>query len=152
PLEPSQGPVGKVLQNMQTTFIPTLLPDRSASFSEDAERAIRAAEVKSVIATPLIAHGKLVGVITFICSAGSQEYGPREVRIAEELARRAAISIENARLFSETQRAVKIREDVLAVVSHDLGNPLTAIELVVYLLRGMEHIEANKVRELADKV
>lgn len=152
-LESSQGSlIGNVLQNRQTTFIPTLLPDRSASFSEDAERAIRAAEVKSVIATPLIAHGKLVGVITFICSSGSQEYGPREVRIAEELARRAAISIENARLFSETQRAVKIREDVLAVVSHDLGNPLTAIELVVYLLRGMEHIEVNKVHDFADKV
>jgi PAS domain S-box-containing protein len=153
PLESSQGAlIGKVLQNRQTTFIPTLLPDRLASFSEDVQSAIRAAEVKSVIATPLIAHGKLVGVITFIGSSGSQEYGPREVRIAEELARRAAISIENARLFSETQRAVKIREDVLAVVSHDLGNPLTAIELVVYLLRGMEHIEVNKVRDLADKI
>jgi PAS domain S-box-containing protein len=152
-LEASQGSlIGTVLQNRQTTFIPTLLPDSWASFSEDAQRVIRAAEVKSVIATPLIAHGKLVGVITFICSSGSREYGPREVRIAEELALRAAISIENARLFSEAQRAVKIREDVLAVVSHDLGNPLTAIELVVYLLRGMEHIEVNKVHDFADKV
>ena len=75
-----------------------------------------------------MAHGKLVGVITLICSSGPRRYGLRDVRIAEELAQRAALSIENARLFSEVQRAVKIREDVLAVVSHDLKNPVATIE------------------------
>ena len=99
-----------------------------------------------------MAHGKLVGVITLICSSGPRRYGLRDVRIAEELAQRAALSIENARLFSEVQRAVKIREDVLAVVSHDLKNPVSTMKLVAHIFRNFEEIDANKVLEFASKV
>jgi signal transduction histidine kinase len=141
-----------VLQDRETTFIPIFLPDRLASFGEETQRAIHAADVKSVIATPLMARGKLVGVITFICSSGSRVYGPRDVRIAEELAQRAALSIENAQLFAEAQRAIKTREDVLAVVSHDLKNPVATIQLIAAVFRALKEIDVNKVRELANKV
>jgi signal transduction histidine kinase len=72
--------------------------------------------------------------------------------VAEELARRAALSIENARLLFQAQRAVTTREDVLAIVSHDLKNPLSNIELAVNLLRGFERIDANDVNEFVNKV
>ena len=153
PLESSHGPLtGKVLETRQTRFVPLLSPEILASFGEDSLRALRAADAKSAIATPLLAHGKLVGVITFLSSSGSRLYRPADVHIAEELAQRATLSIENARLFAETHRAVKTREDVLAVVSHDLRNPLTTIELVVHAFRDMEQMDANLIRALADKV
>jgi signal transduction histidine kinase len=72
--------------------------------------------------------------------------------VAEELALRAALSIENARLFSEAQSAIKTREDVLAVVSHDLKNPVATMKLVAQIFRGFEDIDANKIWELASKV
>jgi PAS domain S-box-containing protein len=144
--------VAKVLETRQVTFIPSLSPDSFGSFNDKTMRAIRAADLKSYIAVPLLAHGTLVGVITFISSAAGRAYEPSDVRFAEELARRAAISIENARLFAEAQRAVKVREDVLAVVSHDLKNPLTTIELVVHAFRGMERIDVSQVRGFAEKV
>jgi PAS domain S-box-containing protein len=153
PLESSHGPLtGKVLETRQTRFVPLLSPEILASFGEDSLRALRAADAKSAIATPLLAHGKLVGVITFLSSSGSRLYRPADVHMAEELAQRATLSIENARLFAETHRAVKTREDVLAVVSHDLRNPLTTIELVVHAFRDMEQMDANLIRALADKV
>jgi signal transduction histidine kinase len=101
---------------------------------------------------PLLAHGKLVGVITFVSSSANRIYGLADVRLAEELAHRGSLSIENARLFAEAQRAVKTREDVLAIVSHDLKNPLSTIKLVVEVLRSFEHVDADKVREFVNKV
>jgi PAS domain S-box-containing protein len=153
PIDPSHcSLVASVLEKGQTNFIPFLSSETFASFSEETLKAVRAADVKSVIAVPLLARGKLAGVITFITSASSRLYGPRDVRLAEELAQRAALSIENARLFAEAQRAIKIREDVLAIVSHDLGNPLSNIELAIYIFRGMEQIDTNQVRKFADKI
>jgi PAS domain S-box-containing protein len=144
--------VSKVLASGQSSFVPLLSPENFETFCGETSRAIRAADLKSAMAVPLLTHGKLVGVITLIASAGSRVYGPQDVRMAEQLAQRAAFSIENARLLSESQRAIKTREDVLAVVSHDLRNPLANIELAVYLLRRMEHIEPKEAREFAAKV
>ena len=93
-----------------------------------------------------------MGVIALVSSSKSRLFGPPDVRLAEELARRAALSIYNARLFFEAQRAVKTREDVLAIVSHDLKNPLTTIELAVNLIRGFKRIDANQVTEFVNKV
>jgi signal transduction histidine kinase len=144
--------VASVLQNRQTTFIPLLSSEHYSSLSEQTRRALLAADLNSAIAVPLLAGGRLLGVITFVSSAGFRVYGPADVRLAEELARRAALSIENARLFGEAQRAIKTREDVLAIVSHDLKNPLANIELVVHLFRSLNEIDINKVRQFADKV
>jgi len=144
--------VASVFENRQMVLSRFPSSESSALFSEESVRALRAADLKSFIAVPLLARGRLLGVITFISSSRFHEYGPADVRLAEELARRAALSIQNARLFDEAQRAIKTREDVLSIVSHDLGNPLANIELVVYLFRRMDRIDPSQVREFADKI
>jgi signal transduction histidine kinase len=146
--------VQSVLVNRQTALYQSLSLESftSGRYSEETLKAIRAADPKSMIVAPLLAREKLVGVIALVSSSQSRLYGPPDVRLVEELARRAALSIENARLFSEAQRAVKTREDVLAVVSHDLKNPLTNIELSVHFLRGFKSIGANQAKEFVDKV
>jgi signal transduction histidine kinase len=144
--------VAPVLRTKQTAIYPHLSPEDFGSFSEDAARAFRAADLRSVIAAPLLAHGSLVGVITLISSSRSPVYGPPQIRVAEELAQRAALSIQNARLFAEAQRAIKTREEVLAIVSHDLKNPLSTIQLLVDLFGGFETIDLPQVREFAGKV
>ena len=67
--------------------------------------------------------------------------------MAEELAQRAALSIQNARLFAEAQRAIQTREEVLAIVSHDLKNPLSTIQLLADMLRGFEMIDRGIPRQ-----
>jgi signal transduction histidine kinase len=146
--------VQSVLVNRRTALYQSLSSESftSGRYSEETLRAMRAADPQSVIVAPLLAREKLVGVIALVSSSKSRLYGPPDVRLVEELARRAALSIENARLFSEAQRAVKTREDVLAVVSHDLKNPLANIELAVNLLRGFKRMDANQVKEFVNKV
>ncbi len=124
------------------------------SFSRDESdlQKIRPAGFQSALAVPLLIDGRLVAAIVLISCSASRIYGPTDLRLAEELARRAALSIDNARLFLETQRAIKTREDVLAIVSHDLKSPLAIIELAVSLLRGVERIDANQLKEFVNKV
>jgi signal transduction histidine kinase len=146
--------VESVLENRQTVLYQFLSSEifPSGRYTEETLRAIRAADPKSMIVAPLVARERLVGIIALISSSKSRLYGPRDVRLAEELARRAALSIDNARLFSEAQRAVKTREDLLAIVSHDLKNPLANIELAVNLLRGFKRIDTSEVKEFVNKV
>jgi signal transduction histidine kinase len=146
--------IQSVLVNRQTTLYQSLSSESftSGRYSEEILGAIRAADPKSVIVAPLVAREKLVGVIALVSSSTTRLYGPTDCRLAEELARRAALCIENARLFSEAQRAVKTREDVLAVVSHDLKSPLATIELAVTILRGFKQTHENRVREFVNRV
>jgi PAS domain S-box-containing protein len=101
-------------------------------------RALRAAEIHSLVAVPLVAHGQLLGAIALISSSPSRLYDEADVRLAEELARRAALSIENARLFQEARRATAIRDEVLGIVAHDLRNPLNSILMHATLIQRRE--------------
>ena len=117
--------------------------------NEQSRRALGAAEPRSMVAVPLLARGKLLGQIVLVSSVSSPAYGPPDVRLAEELARRATLSIENSWLFAEARRAVALRDDVLAIVSHDLRTPVVAIGVVAKLLRQAEQIDASELERLA---
>lgn len=90
-------------------------------------RILRAMELRSGIAVPLVARGRTLGVLRMATRKGGRRYGAEDVRLAEELARRVAIAVDNARLYHEAQRALHAREQILHVVSHDLRNPLGAV-------------------------
>jgi signal transduction histidine kinase len=64
--------------------------------------------------------------------------------VAEELARRAAIAVENARLYGDAQQAVLARDDILAAVSHELGNPLQAIIMAEKMMVASVHDDSAK--------
>lgn len=92
-------------------------------------------EVGSLAAVPLLAHGKLLGVLAFARLRTSTPFGPTDLHLAAELAERAASSIENARLYRAAQRAIEARDNVLGIVAHDLRNPLAAILMQAASLR-----------------
>jgi signal transduction histidine kinase len=81
----------------------------------------------SLMGVPLLRQGRLFGVLGFISSTGSRHYGESDLRLAEALADRAAMSIENARLYRVSVRATELRDQVLGIVAHDLRNPLSTI-------------------------
>jgi PAS domain S-box-containing protein len=107
--------------------------------SEEHLEVLRTLSPQSVISVPLLAYEKLVGVMVLISSHGSRRYGGDDVRFAEELARRAALSIENARLYCSAQRAIRARDDVLGIVAHDLRNPLSLLRLQTQTLEMYGH-------------
>lgn len=87
----------------------------------------RALGLRSAINAPIAIQGRTIGVITFIWAESGKRYDEADLETAILLGQRAALAIENSRLHRRMQRAVKAREDLLAVVSHDLRNPLGVV-------------------------
>jgi signal transduction histidine kinase len=83
---------------------------------------------------PLPASGRLIGALTVMIAESGRRYGPDDLTLVLELARRAALAVENARLFHEAQQATRARDDMLGIVAHDLRNPLSTILMASELL------------------
>jgi PAS domain S-box-containing protein len=81
----------------------------------------------SAIRVPLVARGEVFGAVTLGTTGLGPRLGPADVAGAEDLARRASITIDNVRLYGEAQESLRAREDLLAIVSHDLRNPLGVV-------------------------
>jgi PAS domain S-box-containing protein len=101
---------------------------------EEYRRVVRALAPRSAIIVPLLARDRVLGAMTFVFSESDRTYTESDLQLAEELARRCAIAIENARLYASEQRARKsadsanrAKDEFLAVVSHELRTPLNAI-------------------------
>jgi signal transduction histidine kinase/PAS domain-containing protein len=82
---------------------------------------------RSSMAVPLHLRGQTVGALVLAALGEGRRYGPSDLGSAQELARRASIAIDNVRLLAEAQESVRAREDLLAIVSHDLRNPLGVV-------------------------
>jgi PAS domain S-box-containing protein len=125
------------LANQESLLIERVTEETLAAYaqSDDHLNVLRALEPTSIIAVPLVAHGRLLGAIALVASVSSRPFGPEDLRLAQELATRAALAIESARLYTVAQRAIQARDDVLGIVAHDLRNPLYSINLQADLLR-----------------
>ena len=84
--------------------------------------------VQGIITAPLMARGETLGAIHLVAMSG-RTYGDDDVDLAADLARHAALAVDNARLYQQAQQATRARDDVLGIVSHDLRNPLHTIQL-----------------------
>ncbi len=96
----------------------------------------------SYMIVPLVARGHTLGVITFVSAESGRHYGPTDLALAEDLARRAAMSVDNARLYSESQAAVRaqleldlLKDQFMSIASHELRTPLTSIKGYTQLLQ-----------------
>jgi PAS domain S-box-containing protein len=118
-----------VIESRRPVVIERMALRELESLAQSAEhlRLLRAVDPQSVMGLPLLIREQLLGVIVFISSKLSRVYGPTDVRFAEALAHRAALAIENGRLYRAAVRATQLRDEVLGVVAHDLRNPLSVI-------------------------
>jgi len=148
------GPIASALERKEAILVERLSPDALTSLGQSADDAstLAAADLQSLVAVPLQIGASVVGVITFLASSASVRYRPDDVRMAEEMARRAALAIANVQLHAETKRAVETRDHVLAIVSHDLRHPVVALDLACRLLRRTEAIDEARVTKFAGLV
>ena len=104
----------------------------------------------TMLVVPLMSRGQNLGVIIAVQPEG-KPYTQADVPLFSELARHASLAIDNARLYLESQQLVRAREEVLAIVSHDLRNPLNAVMLAASLLKTSEQIRGDD-REQIDTI
>jgi signal transduction histidine kinase len=126
------------------------LPERALGAPLDAEQERLALELgmTSAMIVPLVARGRTLGAITFVAAESGRRYGRADLAMAEELGRRAGVAVDNARIWDEAQRAIRARDEVLAVVSHDLKNPLESVLLSSSML--LRSPESPRVRRCAE--
>ncbi|MFL5602507.1 MAG: PAS domain S-box protein [Gemmatimonadaceae bacterium] len=130
------------------------------SFAEAGQRAVvEALEPRSLICVPLVASGRPLGALTLVTSGSGRRFSIADLSLAVDIARRAAVVVEHARLYNEAQQATKARDDVLAVVAHDLRNPLNTVSMAVSLMlestppeRVQERRQVEIVRRAADRM
>ena len=108
------------------------LESRLAS-AEEAAR-LRTLAPRSLIVAPMVARGSVLGTLILACTRPDRRFGSEDAAMAGELARRAAGAVDNARLYAEAHRAVRARDDVLGIVSHDLRNPVGTAQMAAGLL------------------
>ena len=104
-------------------------------------------EQRSIIVVPLVTRGRSAGVVTLAAPVG-RTFERDDMLLATELARHGALATDNARLYTESQQAVRTREEVLGIVSHDLRNPLNATTLASSLLQTSENLSAEEREQL----
>ncbi len=118
--------------------------------AQDADHAalLRAIDVASMIAVPLVARGQRFGAITFATAESGRRYADRDLRLAIELARRTATAIDNARLYGAADRATKARDNLLGIVSHDLKSPLSVILMNTDVLKRAGEVAAQRTKSV----
>ncbi len=126
----------KVLPEGPPWFDPQVSEERFVGEARDATHLalLRQLGFAAEIMLPLAARGRSLGVMTLVLSDDSRHYGPRDLALAQELARRAALAIDNARLYQEAQRAIRARDEFLSIAAHELRNPVTVLKGAADLL------------------
>jgi PAS domain S-box-containing protein len=153
--------VAKVIRTGESEMYPNIPEEMMALVARDAEhlKILRELGLRSAMIVPLNVQGRARGAITFVSAESGRHYAESDLGFAQDLARRAALAVENARLYREAQEVNRLKDEFLATLSHELRTPLTAVLGWTRLLgtgqldeatarRALETIERNALSQV----
>jgi signal transduction histidine kinase len=127
----SPHPATRVLTTGHPMVFPQVTEEDARRMSESDEHARLglALGARSGLCVPLEARGRVLGALTAGSAQADRRFGPADIELILEVARRAAIAIENAQLYHQSQEALRLRDEFLSVASHELNTPMAALML-----------------------
>ena len=145
----------EVIETGQSMLMERVPEEVIADWSQGQEhrRLVESLGMASFVGVALRAHGRTLGALGLGRLAASAPFDANDLALAEEVARRAALAVDNARLYRTAQHATRLRDEVLGIVSHDLRNPLSAISMCASSLADLpKDSAAERARELAGTI
>ena len=130
PLAPNASTgLAKVIRTGETEFMPDVTEAFVAAQARSPEHlaAILESDVRSLMIVPMIARGHIIGAMTVASATATRPFDQGSLTLARDLARRAAVAIDNAQLYQAAVVANESKANFLATMSHELRTPLTAI-------------------------
>lgn len=111
--------VAQVLRTGQSELYPDIPDSLLVEAARDQEhlQILREVGFKSVMIVPLLTRGRTIGTISFVAAESGRQYDSTDLALAEELARRAALAVENARLYQQAQQARQTAEQAADVTA-----------------------------------
>lgn len=133
------GSIRRIASKLATEFHERDLAELPVLDVISANQAWRDPRALSV---PLVVHAEPSGALTWLASPVRQAFDATDLDLAQHIARRCALAIENSRLYREARAAVSIRDEFLSVAAHELKTPMTSLRGYAQLLgRELEHGE-----------
>ena len=130
------GGVYQVFRTRQSVLVEDVPEEMLRELVKDDEyfEILRTLGLRSYMCVPLTVRQDIIGVMTFIAAESGRRYTAADLALAEDLARRAAIASENARLYATLREESQRKDEFLAMLAHELRNPLAPIRSGLDLL------------------
>ncbi len=124
-------PLLQVLRTKTLAFVPEVSEEYWKTIIQNPDDLTLAcgSGVRSLIAVPIQTREHVLGLMVIITMTTGRTLGSEDVELVEDIGRRIAIAVDNARLYNQDLSAIRVRDDMFAIVSHDLRQPVTVIQL-----------------------
>lgn len=151
-VDPAREPVLRAAVHTRTPAMaadhPILatLSDGRETLATEVTPELMAAELapRSLISVPLLAAGRVLGALVLVQAESDRRFDADDLDLAREIGRRAGLTMENARLYDQAEQATRDRDELMAIVAHDLRNPLSTVKMAATLLHEAATSDAQR--------
>lgn len=135
-IQSSDSAAARLLRQGVPEFVPEVSEAwvKAAATSTEHELLLKEMRIRSLVRVPIREGDRLIGVLTLARTSEDRNYTDVDLTLATSVGDRLAATLRNARLYSELQQALRTRDQVTSIVSHDLRNPVHTVRMASSLL------------------